>query len=51
MQAAAHSLEQTRMRRIAEGIARRVRSHDQIETEHLADCGGSPSDRSTMRRS
>jgi hypothetical protein len=25
------------MRRIAEGIARRVRTHDQIETEHLAD--------------
>lgn len=25
------------MRRIAEGIARRVRTHGQIETEHLAD--------------
>lgn len=38
MQTAAQSLEQTSMRRIAEGIARRIRPHDQVETEHLTDC-------------
>jgi hypothetical protein len=37
MQAVAQSRKQSRMRRIAEGITRRVRAHGQIETEHLAD--------------